>query len=485
MKDKMYLISGSLAAPFWQGDKFVVFDDTKNTWVLDEQRWFNFCHNLANRGVNLMRWLGWTVWEDTGKKNLTPFLFDENGKYILSSRNDKYWEIIEKMIKIANYPSQKTGITAPGITIWIDMFFQYYNDKDDQKRSPWRNNTIGTTSLYDPANWPYTEAYMLEWFKLSKEKGCKIVYGMGNEMEGDCLEFGYNELRIMDRERIFPFSWGVCPEVPASGDMELFKNFPMMIAREGLFKWYQPMPNFVWDTSIIRPAHSCGDIINGVDIYMTANGYWNCLPIRWVGSDDGVHSQAGPDGRPDAKQWDKMVTTLVTWRGTDALTMPWNVEKPIVSLEHLPDGYFLQPDVEMGIFEAMGVAYGRYLPPLENINQWMEDWVAPITDVSVRFQALDEDDINLIVPFALGYGKSDLTPNEKKLPKDVQFKAIATFHRDDGTQIQDEQLFLSTEGLLVTFRFKLHDCKCSYWLSPTWNIGKWLKCLFGGSKRCK
>ena len=133
MTDKMYLISGSLAAPFWQGDKFVMFDDTLNTWVLDEQRWFNFCHNLANRGVNLMRWLGWTVWEDTGKKNLTPFLFDENGKYILSSRNDKYWEIVEKMIKIANYPSQKSGITAPGITLWIDLFFQYYNDPDDKK----------------------------------------------------------------------------------------------------------------------------------------------------------------------------------------------------------------------------------------------------------------------------------------------------------------------------------------------------------------
>ena len=302
-------------------------------------------------------------------------------------------------------------------------------------------------------------------------------------MEPDGIEFGRNVLRVMSREHVWPFSWGICPEVPATSGMEDFKYFPMCMADENLYQWYQPMPNFVWDTSIIRPAHSCGDTINGVNIFETACGYWNCLPIRWVASDDGVHSQNGPDGRPDATQWANMVRRLCTYRGTDALTLPWNVEKPIIGVEHLPDGYTAQPDVEMGIFAAMANAYEETFEALENKGKWDLAWVAPITDVNVCIQSLDEDDASVVLSGMLNDGTVFNTPAALKLKKDVTFTGKVTGYKDDGVAVVVEQQFTATEGLLVTFRFTLSDCKCKYWLD-TWNFNKWIRCIFGGIKRC-
>ena len=366
-------MSGRLAAPFWQADKFVVWNGV--TWVLNEELWMNTCAEEANVGKNMERWLGWTVWE-IGTVNLTPFMTDSQGKYILSSPNETYRNIIQRMIEIANYPAQKPGIDAPGITINIDLAFQYRKDEDDIARSPFRNNTLGTTDLYDPKNWPYFKEYMLWWFSLRHKKHpitgqpLKIKYSLGNEMLGDSLEFNYSMIREFDREKIWPFSWSICASVPntQSGN-DLFKRLPEMIHREGLFLWAPEMKTKYWDTNIYRPVHGCGEIRKGIDIMDLAIFYFLLHPILVRLSDDGCKR------KPGVTWWFNAVRKICTLRGTDALTFPWEVQKPLVIVEHLPEDC---DDAHVDVYAAMARAYAETFGPLENVGKWPDKWVAPV-----------------------------------------------------------------------------------------------------------
>lgn len=375
MKDKLWIISGRLAAPFWQADGIVTWNGS--TWILDEEKWMNLCAEEANIGKNMERWLGWTVWEDTGKTNLTPFMVDSDGKYILSFLNEKYFEILERMIQIANYPAQKPGKTAPGITIAIDLAFQYTNDPDDIRRSPFRNNTLGISSLYDPSAWPYFEAYALRLLDLRKKthpitgQPLKIKYGMGNELLADGLEISFRIIRLMDREREWPFSWSICADIPSDGN-DLFKELPKMIDREGLFLWAPERNINEWDTNIIRPVHGCGEIRSGVDIAETVFYYFSFHPIKWKGSDDGCRR------KPGAAWWYEYTKKICSERNGQALTYPWEVQKPIIAVEHLPEDC---DDPAIDVYTAIARAYEENFEPLENTGQWPDKWQKPVPPV--------------------------------------------------------------------------------------------------------
>jgi hypothetical protein len=386
MTDKMYVIDGDMFVLTAPGQGHVTWEESKKDWVYHEESWFNYCGpDMANRGVNMMRWLGWSVWpnwyDNQGyKTNLTPFIQVSPGIYDLSKRNNRYWEIAEQMIRVMNYPSQQEGIDAPGITLWIDLAYQYRNDNDDIKFSPWRNNVQGITDLYDPKCWPYFEAYMLEWFKLKKEKGLNIVFGMGNELGKDSLEFCYNMLDVMDKEHIWPFAWAICPEVPAvDGWGDTFKYLPKYIDDHNLFQWYQPWRGSKWwDTDVIRPTHGCCNIPdrNGNNIFQLAYGYWANHPIRWQASDDGCMGGATP--RPGADLWYSMSKQIC--RG-QALTKQWNepIEYPMIGIEHLPDD---EPwptcrEQQLKIFEAMISPYESNHGPLANHGKWSLVYVKP------------------------------------------------------------------------------------------------------------
>jgi len=193
--DKMWIMASDFFPHTNPSQKFVNWSDTLNDWVLDEERWFNYCVDMANRGVNMFRWLGWNCWFDwyaefkDYKHNLTPWIQVSPGVYDLSQKNKRYWEIVKRMIEIANYPSQTAGINAPGIAIKIDLAYQYDKDKDDIKKNPFRNNNNGVHSLLEDVAFPFFEAYCLEWFKL-KNEGLNIKFGMGNEMGDNSLYFG-------------------------------------------------------------------------------------------------------------------------------------------------------------------------------------------------------------------------------------------------------------------------------------------------------
>jgi len=375
MNDKLWNSCGAMFPLHYQGDLFVTYNGV--TWVLNEERWFNFCQEMANRGVNIFRWLGWNVWAwALGAKNLGPFLMDASGKYNLSVWNETYWQIAERMIVIMNYPSQKPGNTAPGITLDMNLFYQYTGDANDQAGSPFRNNTIGTTSLYDEANWQYAEAYMLRWFALGKKY--KIVFGMGNELGADSLEFCYNVLRVMDRERVWPFSWGICAEVPSPGGNDVFKALPKFINDSGLFEWSPNKHIPEWECNVRRRVHKCGGMIGITDVFSQACAYFNCLPVLWIASDDGC---MGPEGKPGKEWWYGAVKTLCTYRGTDALTFPWPCQKPIIGIEHLPDDeqWDIARPKQLPVFEAIGQAYLDHMgQSLENWKQWPDAWVEPV-----------------------------------------------------------------------------------------------------------
>lgn len=448
----MYFAISDMFAMTAPNQKFVTWDEVQKTWVLNEERWFNYCGpDMANRGVNQSRWLGWNCWYDwydsSYTHNLTPFVQGDDGLYRLTQRNDKYWEIAEKMIRIMNYPSQVEGNTAPGITLWIDLFYQYTNDVDDIRKSPWRNNTHGITSLYDPAARPFAEAYMLEWFKLAKEKGLKIVFGMGNEVTVEGLDFCYWMLDVMDRERIWPHSWAICPDIPSDGN-DLFKMLPKYIYDNGLFMWHplRQNGNTYWDTSIIRPTHSCCGCVNdqGVNIFEQAMEYWACLPIRWQVSDDGCMGGSTP--RPGVDQWTQMVTRICTYRGTDALTINWNgIDKPTMGIEHLPDD---EPwddcrDEQLKIFEAMAAPYEQYVALWENKGK-----------------------------FNIPYVKPECQIGETKTETCWDGSTITTHTCENGK-------WKETGNVCPP---KPTDCKCIYYLNihDSWfGIGNFFKCILG------
>jgi hypothetical protein len=203
---------------------------------------------------------------------------------------------------------------------------------------------------------------------------------MGNEMGADSLEFCYWMLDIMNREKIWPQSWAICPDVPSDGN-DLFKLLPKYINDNNLFMWHPLRSGERWDTSIIRPTHSCCGCVNdqGVNVFEQAMAYWACLPIRWQVSDDGCMGGSTP--RPGVDQWNQMVTRICTYRGTDALTIPWNdIEyPPIMGIEHLPDDdpWDESRDAQLKIFDAMAAPYEQYIGPWENKGQWPDAYVAP------------------------------------------------------------------------------------------------------------
>jgi hypothetical protein len=381
--DKMLIVCSPMFPLHFQGDKFVTWNGV--TWVLDENRWGTFCAEMADRGVNMMRWLGWNVWYHLGgitpQRNLTPFMVDSSGKYILSFPNEKYWEIAERMIDIMNYPSQTKGNTAPGITLWMDLAYQYTYDADDIKGSPWRNNTIGTTDLYGQRNWQYFEACMLRWFALAKKihlmtgKPLKIVFSLGNELGAESLAFGDNMLRVMDRERVWPFSWGICPELPLIGDA-LFKKSLDVIRNENLFAWHplRAIGGDAWEASIKRPVHHVGRDYHGLDVLQNVLDNWGGNPIGKVLSDDGC---LGADGKPNAAEWCDLMRRICTWRGTDAITIPWSgIDHPYIGVEHLPDDelWDVCREKQLLVFEAIARCYNQYIGKLENQGQWPDKW---------------------------------------------------------------------------------------------------------------
>jgi hypothetical protein len=386
MMDKLYVAASHFFPLTAPADKFVVWTGT--TWELDEIRWGNYCRELANAGVNFMRWLGWNHWFDwydkTYAHNLTPWLQQPNGLYDLTQVNEAYWKIAERMIEIANYPAQKPGRKAPGITLQLDLAYEYMNDKDDQQKSPWRNNVQGIVTLYAPAAWPYFEKYMLRWLALGKKH--KIVFGMGNEMGSESLDFCRLMLRVMDRERVWPFSWGICAEIPSNGGNDVFKALPDIIFKEGLYLWH-PLRTMIdpatgqlfnrWDCSVFRPVHACGEKRGGVDVFDKAFEYFAFHPIRWKASDDGC---MGETGKPGAAWWYSTVNTLCTERGGQALTIPWDgIEHPLIMVEHLPDDelYDIGREKHLQIFAEIARAYREAFGPLENEGQWPDVWAKP------------------------------------------------------------------------------------------------------------
>lgn len=375
MTDKLYNSCGAMFPLHYQGDLFVTYNGV--TWVLNEERWFNFCQEMANRGVNMMRWLGWNVWAwALGAKNLGPFLMDVSGKYNLSVWNETYWQIAERMIQIMNYPSQKQGNTAPGITLDMDLFYQYTNDTDDQAGSPFRNNTIGTKSLYDEANWPFAEAYAMRWFAL-RNKGLKIEFGMGNELGGESLDFCGKLLRLMDLQRAWPFTWAICPQVPLVDD-DVFKELYKPIRNEGLFMWYPIRTNKEdrWDSSIKRPVHNVGDMRGGVDVLTHVMSNWAGLPIGIFLRDDGC---MGLNGKPGADQWYQMTKKICQW--PNALTVPWGgVDLPLIGIEHLPDDeqWDVSREKQLLVFDAIARGITESGFSLANFGQWPDAWVEPV-----------------------------------------------------------------------------------------------------------
>ncbi len=387
MKDKLYVAASHFFPLTAPSDKFVVWTGT--TWELDEIRWGNYCRELANAGVNIMRWLGWNHWFDWYDKtlthNLTPWLQQPNdGPYDLSQDNETYWKIADRMIEIANYPAQKPGIQAPGITIQEDLAYEYMNDKDDQQKSPWRNNVQGIVTLYAPAAWPYFEKYMLRWLALGKKH--KIVFGMGNEMGSESLDFCRLMLRALDRERVWPFSWGICAEIPSNGGNDVFKALPDIIFKEGLYLWH-PLRTMIdpatgnlfnrWDCSVFRPVHACGERRGGVDVFDKTFEYFAFHPIRFKMSDDGCMGEAG---KPGADWWYNAVKRICAERGGQALTIPWGgIERPTMMVEHLPDDdlYDVGREKHLHIFAEIARAYRESFGPLENEGQWPDVWVKP------------------------------------------------------------------------------------------------------------
>lgn len=496
MADKLYVIDGDFFTLTAPSQGHVTWSAEKNTWVLNTERWFNYCGpDMANRGVNMMRWLGWSVWpnwtDPNGyKTNLTPFIQVSDGVFDLTKRNDKYWELAEQMIRIMNHPTQKEGVTAPGITLWMDLAYQYTNNKDDIKFSPWRNNVQGIKDLYDPACWQYFEKYMLEWFKLSKEKGLKIVYGMGNEMGEESLDFCYRMLDVMDRERIWPFAWGIGPEIPSPNGNDFFKKLPKYIDEHNLFMWYPYRDSNWWDTDILRPTHGCCNCENnqGVNVFNQAMEYWAGHPIRWQASDDGCMGGATP--RPGVEQWEDMVTDICTWDGgTGALTKVWDIEYPLMAVEHLPDDepWDTCREEQLKIFEAMVRPYEKYLGKMANHDQFPYTYVQPECQLGETKTETCWDGSTIVTHTCENYKwvpTGNTCPAE---PTDCKCTYYLNIH-DSWLGIPNfiKCLF----GKIKPYcKEKEVKCKCTYYLNihDSWlGIPNFIKCLLGKKdKYCK
>ena len=380
MKDKMWFCASDVAALFRPENKFVYWSDFDKDWHLDEAAWGNYCAQLANLGVNMMRWFGWTCWHDyiikDYKHNLTPFMEESSGLYHLLKWNETYWNIIDRAIEIANYPSQVTGVKAPGITIWIDLAYQYANDEDDKAKSPWRNNIQGIKSLYDPKCWPHFKDYAIRWFNLSRVKCRKIVYGLGNEMQKDSLQFVFKEIDLFDEEQIWIFSWGIFYDMPPVKALELSKEQPDYIIKNKKFLWHPMVPESEkWDCSIVRECHVVGSYTkDGKPIDRIAVENWGAHPIRWCASDDGTNP------KPDAKYWKDFMGYICTYKGGKIFTESYPaIVNPTIAIEHLPDdmGWPEFATEQLNIFDTIAKVYEKYFGKLENKGKWTYVWPPP------------------------------------------------------------------------------------------------------------
>lgn len=112
-------------------------------------------------------------------------------------------------------------------------------------------------------------------------------------------------------------------------------------------------------------------------------------------------------------------------------------------------------------------------------NKYSDDY-----EVRVYIQAIDEKYTQLVVPVILSSINEVVTPCSVILPEEKWITGTASANRDDGSMATSTIQFQPSEGLLVTFKFILHNCSCCNWLK-SWNFLKFFKCIFGSKKRCK
>jgi len=207
-------------------------------------------------------------------------------------------------------------------------------------------------------------------------------------------------------------------------------------------------------------------------------------PVEWWAYHSIEFASDGQFPRPNLETWHAAVSYVLQRLPVD-VPQYGQGGKARLAFEVTVDSTNL--DLEASYVEAIVSEAEAFGLTFENKGKFPNDYVPPITKANVRIQALDEYDVSMVLQGTLEYivgteGFMFTTPCELKLKKDEWFAGKMTAFKDDGTQVDVLQDFQATEGLLVTFRFQLHDCKCSYW---GWNIFKRISCIFGGKKKCK
>jgi hypothetical protein len=136
-KDKIQIVGsvyGSISCPeVWP---FSILDKNRN---VDVERWAETMRTIANYGGNATREITFLIPESRDinyDKSYLPFTFHD-GKFDLEQINQKYFDNLRIMVKIAN---------DYNIKFWISVFSRPHGI---YSHSPWRNNHQDIKSFYD------------------------------------------------------------------------------------------------------------------------------------------------------------------------------------------------------------------------------------------------------------------------------------------------------------------------------------------------
>ena len=447
--DKIYVVYaqlGELSVAEW-GILTYGGQSQNPTFILDEAKAYNYLRKAANKGANSIRCLPISLFGVPSKEAVfQPFIFDTNEqKWNVTNYNDYYFPILKRYIEIAK---------SLNLKVIMELYDNCGLSANVRGLNPWCVNIQGLYDFYGAGN--IGKQYVA---KMVDELGDSVLWALGNELTENLV--ADQAMEVLKEKGKKP--WGCGADLDIVGEM----------THSSVMKKECVKAEELWDENmkvqLFRPCHQSID----------PTSQRMQKPVEWWAYHSIEFASDGQFPRPNLETWHAAVSYVLQRLPVD-VPQYGQGGKARLAFEVTVDTTNL--DLEASYVEAIVSEAEAFGLTFENKGKFPNDYVPPITDVNVRIQTLDEFDTSLVTPGTLTPGLSFITPVALQLKKDEWFNAKVITFKDDGTQVVGEQEFQATEGLLVTFRFFLHDCSCSYW---GWNIFKRISCWFGGKKKCK
>jgi hypothetical protein len=416
----------------WSGESAMLSRDA-GAWTLHVETARQYLCAIANSGVDEIRVLAYDPWsQNLSDINslFSPYVI-RDGRFDLATFNDWYFPIVRRFIQAAN----EYGIRVRFCFFDNCQFAGSYPN-------PWETNVQGITSFY----WPDADAYSRPFIDrcIAEFAGLDVSWAFGNENTPP--EFVGMARRVLipavrahnlDPSRLY-FGATMTAIPWENGDYEDAGRYTTQDLTRAAFG-----DEFGDDFAhrITREVHGCGAYMEPGSMYHQAVTWWAGKPVgpfemgddgEWTGAS--LCDSEGPARtRPSPAQW---TATIEASRGYSNVS----------GYEHCPKGGPLSCQVQ--VLSAMYKALHGVAPPQKYVY-------APLIQM-----------VQVAVCPTSGLLPNQYCPRTelREFEQGHEPTAICTVHRKP-------------------------DCSCGAWLDTShgrkMDFLRWIRCLFGGPKRCK